>query len=112
VHPCYKTPHFSSGVRRNRPHIRRGIYFFFNDWDRYLAKGILLFAQYSGSQYTLVAVNTGDTDQTVPFWSPIGGNYVEELEGGNLGLQGITALQETPITVPSHYGRVWTALAV
>jgi maltooligosyltrehalose trehalohydrolase len=97
-------------IRRNRTHIREGTYFFFNEWDRYLVRGMLLFARYSGSQYSLVAVNTGDTDQTVPFWFPIGGDYAEELDGGNLGLQGITPLQETPITIPSHYGRVWTAL--
>ncbi len=98
-------------IRRNRPQFREGMYFFFNDWGRYMSKGILLFARYSGSQYTVVGINIGDAEQTVPFWFPIGGEYVEELEGGNLGLRGITPLQETPITIPSHYGRIWTALA-
>ena len=55
----------------------------------------------------LVAVN--DTDQVVPFWFPIAGQYHEELHGGPLGLSGITALQETWLQIPSHYGRVWTA---
>ena len=45
---------------------------------------MLLFARYNGPQYTLVAINTSDADQTVPFWFPIGGNYLEELHGGNL----------------------------
>lgn len=27
-----------------------------------------------------------------------------------LGLNGVVAQQETQITVPSHYGRVWTAV--
>jgi 1,4-alpha-glucan branching enzyme len=97
-------------IRARRPQIRRGAYFFFNDWDRYLARGLMLFARYEEARYTLVAVNTGDTDQTVPFWFPRGGDYVEELHGGDLGLKGITALQPTLLTIPSHYGRIWTAL--
>src|SRR5439155_13543061 len=31
-------------IRQNRAHLRRGAYFFFNDWDRYLRAGVLLFA--------------------------------------------------------------------
>ena len=97
-------------IRRNRSQLRRGAYFFFNDWDRYLGRGVLLFARYNGPQYTLVAINTSDTDQTVAFWFPIGGNYVEELHGGALSLGGIVPLQETPLAIPSHYGRIWTAV--
>jgi maltooligosyltrehalose trehalohydrolase len=97
-------------IRRARPHLRQGSYFFFNHWDRYLSRGVLLFARYSGSRYTLVAVNTTDTDQTVPFWFPSGGDYVEELHGGDRGLKAVVSLQETPLSIPSHYGRIWTAL--
>jgi glycosidase len=96
-------------IRKTRSQIRRGGYFFFNDWDRYQSRGLLLFARNSGSQYTLVVVNTGDADQTVSFWFPIGGNYSEELHGGGLNLNAVVPLQETLITVPSHYGRIWTA---
>ncbi|MGE5306553.1 MAG: alpha-amylase family glycosyl hydrolase [Alphaproteobacteria bacterium] len=99
-------------IRRDRPQIRRGAYFFFNDWDRYLSRRILLFARYNGAQYTLVATNMGDADQTVPFWFPIGGDYSEELHGGELGLKGIGPLQQTSVTIPSHYGRIWTALGL
>jgi len=97
-------------IRRNRPQLRRGAYYFFNDWDRYLSKGLLLFARSSGPAYTLVAINTGDSDQTVPFWFPIGGNYLEELHGGDLNLSGIVSLQETSLGVPANYGRIWTAV--
>jgi maltooligosyltrehalose trehalohydrolase len=45
----------------------------------------------------------------VPFWFPVGGNYVEELHGGDLDLKAIVPLQATRLTIPSHYGRVWTA---
>jgi maltooligosyltrehalose trehalohydrolase len=97
-------------IRRDRSHIRRGLFFFFNDWDRYQRVGVLLFARYDGPQYSLVAINTGDVEQTVQFWFPVGGDYVEELHGGGLGLQGIVPLRETPLTIPSHYGRIWTAV--
>lgn len=97
-------------IRRDRPQIRRGTYFFFNDWDRYQRAGVLLFARYTGSQYSLIAINTGDTEQTVPFWFPVGGDYVEELHGGSLGLKAIVPLRETALTIPSYYGRIWTAI--
>jgi len=97
-------------IRRNRAQIRRGAYYFFNDWQRYQSRGVLLFARHDGPAYTLVAINVGDADQTVPFWFPIGGNYLEELHGGGLNLSNIAPLQETALTLPSHYGRIWTAV--
>ncbi|CUT13537.1 14alphaglucan branching enzyme EC 24118 [Bradyrhizobium sp.] len=95
-------------IRRQRDHIRQGTYFFFNDRDRYLQFGLLLFARYDVGRYTLIAVNFGDTDRTVPFWFPIGGDYVEELHGGALDLKNVPALQQVWLNVPSHYGRIWT----
>ena len=41
-------------IRRARDHIRRGTFFFFNDWDRYQSRGVLMFARYDGARYTLV----------------------------------------------------------
>ena len=71
-----------------------------------------MFARYDGGRYTLVGVNTGDTDQTVPFWFPIAGDYVEELHGGALNLtQSSPRCRRSPLTIPSHYGRIWTAAA-
>jgi maltooligosyltrehalose trehalohydrolase len=98
-------------IRQARDHIRRGTFFFFNDWDRYQSRGVLMFARYDGGRYTLVGVNTGDTDQTVPFWFPVAGNYVEELHGGGGNLNNVVALQEVSLMIPSHYGRIWTAAA-
>lgn len=95
-------------IRRALQHVRHGEYFFFNDWERYQSKGVLLFARYQDSAYSLIAVNVTDTEQTVPFWFPVGGDYIEELEGDSLGLTGIVPLTETQITIPSSYGRIWT----
>ena len=53
-------------------------------------------------------MNTGPTEETVPFWFPIGGDYVEELHGGGLGLKNVPAWQEFTLAIPSHYGRIWT----
>jgi maltooligosyltrehalose trehalohydrolase len=98
-------------IRRKRAHIRQGTYFFFNDWDRYQRSGVLMFARYEGTAYTLIGVNTGDTDQTVPFWFPVAGDYLEELHGGSLNLGNVPALNQVELTIPSHYGRIWTAVA-
>jgi 1,4-alpha-glucan branching enzyme len=95
-------------VPRSRSRIRRGAYFFFNDWDRYQRLGLTLFARSEAARYTLVAVNTRDVEQTVPFWFPTAGDYVEELHGGSLDLRSIPALQQVMLTIPSHYGRIWT----
>jgi maltooligosyltrehalose trehalohydrolase len=95
-------------IRNQRDHIRRGSYFFFNDWDRYQQHGVLLFARYDGARYTLVAVNVGDEAQRLPFWFPIAGDYIEELHGGGLDLKNVPALQQVWLDIPSHYGRIWT----
>ena len=102
-------------IRKNRSQLRRGAYFFFNDWDRYLGRGVLLFARYNGPEYTLVAINTGDADQTVPFWFPIGGNYVEELHGGDAqperdrAASGNTAHRPIPLRPHLDCGRTMNA---
>ncbi|HEX7668342.1 MAG TPA: hypothetical protein VF395_02105, partial [Polyangiaceae bacterium] len=95
-------------LRRSNPHLRTGAHFFFNDWTRYQQHGLLLFARYSDQTYSLIAINTTDEDVWAPFWFPIAGDYVEDLEGGALGLNGVRALEETWLLVPSNYGRVWT----
>ena len=46
----------------------------------------------------------------MPFWFPFAGDYIEELHGGGLDLKDVAALQQTALTVPSHYGRIWTKL--
>jgi hypothetical protein len=96
-------------IRNVRRHIRRRTFFFFNNWERYQSLGLLLFARYEAGRSTLVAVNTSDREQTVSFWFPLGGDYVEELHGGDLDLKAVPALQEYGLTIPSHYGRIWTS---
>lgn len=96
-------------LRRERSHFRTGEHFFYNHDDRYHSKNVLLFSRYEQNAFSLVALNFGDTAQTVPFWFPIGGSYREELHGENL--HDVPQLQETWITIPGNYGRIWTSLA-
>ena len=60
-------------IRRDRPHIRHGAFYFFNNWNRYQQDGVLLFARFDGPRYSLVALNFGDVERQVPFWFPVGG---------------------------------------
>jgi 1,4-alpha-glucan branching enzyme len=96
-------------LRRNNDEYRTGQHYFYNDWDRYQSKGLLLFSRIKGNRFSLVALNFSDTDQVVPFWFPIAGNYVEQLHGNasNL-LSGVAALTEVSLQVPANYGRIWS----
>jgi maltooligosyltrehalose trehalohydrolase len=96
------------GLRQSGAQFRRGDYFFFNDWERYASKGVLGYARWTNQSYSLVILNTTDDPQWVPFWFPISGHYREELQGGTLDLQNVTAFAETWLEIPSNYGRVWT----
>src|SRR5262249_15536549 len=95
-------------LRQTSAQFRNGEYFYFDDWERYASKGVLAYARWTTSAYSLVVVNTSDQEQWVPFWFPIGGNYREELHGGSLSLAGVSANTETWLAIPSNYGRVWT----
>jgi maltooligosyltrehalose trehalohydrolase len=97
-------------IRGERTHIQTGSYFFFNHWERYQSRGVLLFARYDGEQYTLVGVNTADDAATIPFWFPLAGDYLEELHGDELNLKNVLELQQIALTLPSHYGRIWTRI--
>jgi hypothetical protein len=48
---------------------------------------------------------------SVPFWFPVGRDYVEELHGGDLDFKEVPALQEVALTIPSYYGRIWTSFS-
>jgi 1,4-alpha-glucan branching enzyme len=94
-------------LRREKPQFRDGNHFFYNEYDRYQSKNVLLFSRQYGNSFSLVALNFGDADQTVPFWFPISGDYHEELDGQN-NLIGVPSDVEYGLTIPSNYGRIWT----
>ena len=94
-------------LRQQGSQFRRGNHYFYNHHDRYQSKGVLLFSRQDSSAYSLVALNFGDADQTVPFWFPISGDYGEELHREH-NLPGIVKNTQCWLTVPSNYGRIWT----
>ena len=96
-------------LRRNGREFRSGAYFFYNEFERYQAQSVLLFSRYEGGRFSLVALNFGDVERTVPFWFPTSGDYIEQLHDnpGDRRLA-VAALTEQQLTIPGNYGRVWS----
>ncbi|WP_233154208.1 alpha-amylase family glycosyl hydrolase [Scytonema sp. HK-05] len=94
-------------LRREQPQFREGNHFFYNNYDRYHSKNVLLFSRQHANKFSLVALNFGDSATSVPFWFPIAGNYQEELHGQD-NLINVPSLVEYWVTIPSNYGRIWT----
>jgi maltooligosyltrehalose trehalohydrolase len=97
-------------LRHTHAELRSGQHFFYNEHDRYQAKELLLFARSNDHAFTLIALNVGDTDQTVPFRFPVAGDYQELLHGDDT-LVGVHSGGEQMLTIPSNYGRIWTTQA-
>ena len=85
--------------------FRRGAYYFHNNWDKWQARGLLLFSRREGRQNALVALNFTDSDITTEFSFSEAGTYRELLHGSALQVGSDVAPQM--ITIPSNYGRVW-----
>ncbi|HLP90678.1 MAG TPA: alpha-amylase family glycosyl hydrolase [Nostocaceae cyanobacterium] len=94
-------------LRRQQSQFTEGDNFFYNNYDRYHSKNVLLFSRQNASKFSLIALNFGDSDQSVPFWFPIAGNYQEELHGEN-NLINVPSYSEYWINIPGNYGRIWT----
>jgi 1,4-alpha-glucan branching enzyme len=96
-------------LRRNGQEFRSGAHYFYNEFGRYQSQGVLLFSRYEGASFSLVALNFGAAERSVPFWFPMGGDYVEQLHDNPEDRRlGVTALTEQWLTVPGNYGRVWS----
>jgi maltooligosyltrehalose trehalohydrolase len=94
-------------IRRERPQFRYGEHFFYDNYDRYQSKNVILFSRQYGSNFSLVALNFSDQEQTVPFNFPFNGDYVDELSGYN-DLKGLTNEKECWLNVHSNFGRICT----
>jgi 1,4-alpha-glucan branching enzyme len=96
-------------LRRNGREFRSGAYFFYNEFERYQAQSVLLFSRYEGERFSLVALNFGDVERTVPFWFPMSGDYIEQLHDNPEDRRlAVAALTEQQLTIPSNYGGVWS----
>jgi maltooligosyltrehalose trehalohydrolase len=96
-----------AALRRTGSQFRRGDHYFYNHHDHYQSKAVLLFSRQDASAFSLVALNFGDADQTVPFTFPVAGDFQEELHGLD-SLMGVQAGETRHLAIPSNYGRVWT----
>ncbi|WP_239650130.1 alpha-amylase family glycosyl hydrolase [Methylocucumis oryzae] len=92
-------------LRNSCPEWRNGQHYFYNDYQHYQARGILLFSRYTNTSLSLIAINFTSSDQTIPFRIERGGSYQEQLHGqDNFSA---SANQEHWLTIPSNYGRIW-----
>ncbi len=93
------------GLRKQLEELRHGDHYFYNDYDKYLSHGVLMFRRKNSGASSLIAVNFSGTDQRVPFTFEDGGYYTEQLHGEDNFA--VSAGQEQWLTIPSNYGRVW-----
>ncbi len=94
-------------IRRGGVQFSDGTHFFFNDYNNFNSKGLLAFSRQQGNTFSLVVVNFTGQQQSTSFAFPIGGNYVEQIEGTQ-NLQSVVANALQTITIPSNYGCIWT----
>ena len=94
-------------IRKRNPQLRYGESYFYNDYDRFQSKNVLIFHRKFEQNLSLIALNFSDQDQNVPFTFDFPGNYVDELPGYE-SLGQITQGEIRNINVHSNYGRVCT----
>lgn len=94
-------------LRRRGSQFRSGEHYYYNHDDHYHSRKVIVFHRQDTHAFSLVALNFGDSEQTVPFWFPIGGDYDEELHSQD-NLLNVVAGEQRWLTVPSNYGRIWT----
>src|SRR6201999_3327355 len=94
-------------IRRGGVQFTDGTHYFYNDYGNFNSKGLMAFSRQLGSTFSLVVVNFTDYQQTTTFNFPVGGNYVEQIDGLQ-NLSGVVAGAPQVITVPSNYGCIWT----
>jgi maltooligosyltrehalose trehalohydrolase len=95
-------------LRKSCEEFRRGSHYFYNDFERFLSRGLLLFERKTATAISLVAVNFTNAEQSVPFVFEHSGNYIEQLHGQDNFVTSVG--QERWLTVPSNYGRIWRSV--
>lgn len=99
-------------LRRDHSEFRRGEHYFYDHYDNYQSKQVLLFHRQDGPKFSLVALNFSDFTQWVPFTWPKDGDFQEVLHGAenhSLHIGQVSAGETRWFEVPGNYGRVWTA---
>jgi maltooligosyltrehalose trehalohydrolase len=98
-------------LRNSGTHFRRGEHYFYNHYDNYQSKGVLVFHRRDLDHFSLVALNFGDQSQWVPFTFNQTGLYREALHGDQdqgLNLGAVQAGEIRWLEIPGNYGRIWS----
>ena len=98
-------------LRKTHSQFRQGEHYFYNHFEHYQSKQVLLFSRKEGLRFSLVALNFGDRPQWVPFTFPQSGNYSEMLHGdqdATLNIDQVQAGQSRWLEIPGNYGRIWS----
>jgi 1,4-alpha-glucan branching enzyme len=99
-------------MRRQEIQFREGDHYFYNHYDNYQSKQLLLFSRSRHGRFSLIALNFGDDTQWAPFTFPVDGNFKEALHGGEtpgLNIGDVRAGEQRRLEIPGNYGRIWTA---
>jgi maltooligosyltrehalose trehalohydrolase len=93
-------------IRRDGAQFRSGDHFFFNDWDRYQSKGLLVYSRSDARRSSVVALNFSANDESATLRFERAGSYREELHGLDNFAAGTG--EERQVVIPGNYGRIWT----
>ncbi len=93
-------------IRNSHEVFRKGDHYFYNNWNQLQSKGILLFKRSLGTTTVVVALNFSGNNHTINFTFEKGGNYTELLHGSD-NINGVSDSQTLPVSIPSHYGKIW-----
>jgi maltooligosyltrehalose trehalohydrolase len=93
-------------LRNNEDVFRQGAFYFFNDWNEYQSKGILLFRRTLNNVAALVALNFTMVEQTFSFRFDSGGNYIEQLHQAD-NQNNVKNDEVRTLKVPANYGKIW-----
>lgn len=91
-------------IRKENEEFRYGDHYFYNHYDNYQSKNLLLFSRQYKSNFSLVALNFSNSEQWAPFSFPKKGNYKELLHNErNLKVES----DDYWLSIPSNYGCIW-----
>lgn len=98
-------------LRKTGAHFRRGEHYFYNDYQNYQSRRVLLFHRRDSGHFSLIALNFSGQTQWVPFTFTQAGRYHEALHGDedqHLNFGPVQAGEMRWLEIPGNYGRIWS----
>jgi 1,4-alpha-glucan branching enzyme len=97
-------------LRNTGAHFRRGEHYFYNHYENYQSKKVLLYHRKDHEHFSLIALNYGEESQWVPFTFMHPGHYHEALHGDEdrrLNFGPVQTGEMRWLEIPGNYGRIW-----